>query len=314
MGRYIVRRLLMAVALLWLVSILVFALIRLIPGDPGSIMLGEFATEELRQQAAAKWGLDQPIPVQYGVWLEHVLQGDMGQSIRWQEPVLGLIVERFPATLSLTFLALVIGVTLGITTGSAAALNHGTFVDLATTFAALIGLSIPSFWLALVLMLVFSVTLHWLPAIGYTPIYQNPVEGLRTLAMPSFALGITLAAVNSRMTRSAMLDVLSQDYMRTARAKGLIERVVIVRHALRNAMMTVVTIVGMQLGVLLGGAVVIEELFSIPGTGKLLIGAVSTRDYPLIQGTVLVFAATLMLINLLVDLSYAYLDPRIRYD
>lgn len=313
MLRYIVRRLLQAIGVLLLVSILVFGLVHLIPGDPIRLLLGENLSPSVEQQLIRKWGLDQPLYEQYGRWMFNLLQGDFGQSIRTQEQIGVLIAARIPPTLMLATAAMFIAVCVGIPAGVIAAYKARTGWDHFAMLMALIGLCVPHFWLALLLMLGFSLHLGWFPVSGYASPTEDPVQALRHLVLPGIALGVGLAASISRMTRSTMLDVLSQDFIRTARAKGLSERVTVFGHALRNAMLPTITVIGLQLGFLLGGAVVIEELFSYPGIGQLLIFAISNRDYPLVQSVVLVFAAVFVLINLLVDISYAYFDPRIRY-
>jgi peptide/nickel transport system permease protein len=314
MIRYIVRRLIQAAGVLLLVSVLVFGLVRLIPGDPIRLLLGEDLSPTVEQQLINKWGLDQPLYEQYVRWILNVVQGDFGQSIRTQEQIGSLIGSRILPTLMLSTGAMLIAISVGIPAGVVAAYKARTGWDHLAMFMALVGLCVPHFWLALLLMLAFSLNLGWFPVSGYASPFVEPLEALRYLVLPSLALGIGLAASISRMTRSTMLDVLSQDYIRTARAKGLSERVTVFGHALKNAMLPTITVIGLQLGFLLGGAVVIEELFSYPGIGQLLIFAISNRDYPLVQSVVLVFAAVFVLINLIVDISYAYFDPRIRYN
>jgi peptide/nickel transport system permease protein len=299
---------------LLLVSVLVFALIHLIPGDPIRLLLDDSLSPAVEQQLIRKWGLDQPLYEQYFRWLINIAQGDFGQSIRTQEQISTLIGNRILPTLMLSTAAMMIAIGIGIPAGVIAAYKARTGWDHLAMFVALIGLCIPHFWLALLLMLGFSLHLGWFPVSGYASPFVDPVQALRHLALPGFALGIGLAASISRMTRSAMLDVLGQDYIRTARAKGLSEQAAVFSHALKNAMLPTITVIGLQLGYLLGGAVVIEELFAYPGIGQLLIFAISNRDYPLVQGVVLVFAAVFILINLIVDISYAYFDPRIRYE
>jgi peptide/nickel transport system permease protein len=314
MIRYIIRRLIQAVGVLILVSVLVFLLVRLIPGDPIQLLLGEDLSPAVEQQLIQRWGLDQPLYEQYFRWVFNILQGDFGQSIRTQEQIGNLIGSRILPTMMLATGAMLIAVSVGIPAGVVAAYKARTGWDHFAMFFALVGLCVPHFWLALLLMLAFSLNLGWFPVSGYASPFVDPLGALRHLVLPSLALGIGLAASISRMTRSTMLDVLSQDYIRTARAKGLSERVTVFGHALKNAMLPTITVIGLQLGFLLGGAVVIEELFSYPGIGQLLIFAISNRDYPLVQSVVLVFASVFVVINLLVDISYAYFDPRIRYD
>jgi peptide/nickel transport system permease protein len=311
--RYIANRLVSALGVIVLVSILVFAIIRLIPGDPVTLLLGENLTDASRQQLISKWGLDQPVPLQYLRWAGRMATGDFGTSLSTQERVSALLLDRLPATLSLAFFALTLGVVIGIPAGMIAAYRANTVVDGVAMVTALLGLCIPSFWLALMLILLFSIKLDWLPVSGYVSPSTSVSEWFAHIIMPSIALGAGLAASVSRMTRSAMLDVLNQDYIRTARAKGLSERVTLVSHTLKNAMLPIITVIGLQLGFLLGGAVVVEEVFAVPGVGRLLIYGIGNRDYPLIQGVVMIFAISFILINLVVDLLYSALDPRIRY-
>ncbi|ACZ38410.1 ABC transporter permease [Sphaerobacter thermophilus] len=313
MTRYIVQRLVQAVGVVLLVSVFVFALVRLIPGDPVSIMLGENLSPEVERELIRKWGLDRPIFEQYVAWLANLVRGDLGQSIRTQESVGQLIAARIPATSMLAVGAMIIAIGIGIPAGVVAAYRANTGLDYAAMLAALVGLCVPSFWLGLLLMLLFSLRLGWFPVSGYVSPLDDLGASLRHLVLPALALGVGLSASISRMTRSAMLDVLRQDYVRTARAKGLSERATVLGHALRNALMPTITVIGLQLGFLLGGSVVVEEIFGYPGVGQLLVFAINNRDYPLIQGVVMIFALTFVIVNLLVDLSYAYLDPRIKY-
>ncbi|MCO5221075.1 MAG: ABC transporter permease [Thermomicrobiales bacterium] len=313
MTRYIASRLISAAGVIVLVSILVFAIIRLIPGDPVSLLLGENLTDEARTHLIEKWGLDQPVVVQYLRWAAGMISGDFGTSLSTQESVSSLLLDRLPATFSLAIFALIIGVVIGIPAGMIAAYRANTMVDGIAMVSALVGLCIPSFWLALMLILLFSIKLHWLPVSGYVSPFTSVTEWFTHILMPSIALGAGLAASISRMTRSAMLDVLNQDYIRTARAKGLSERVTLVTHTLKNALLPIITVIGLQLGFLLGGAVVVEEVFAVPGVGRLLIYGIGNRDYPLIQGVVMIFAISFIVINLVVDLLYSILDPRIRF-
>lgn len=313
MIRYLLNRLLAAVGVLFLVSILVFSIIRLIPGDPVTIMLGENLSEDARTRMIEKWGLDQPVFVQYFQWVGRMITGDFGQSIRTQDGVATQILERLPATVSLGFSALTVAVLIGVPSGILAAYKANTAVDAGAMVTALLGLCLPSFWLSLLLIMVFSIELKWFPVSGFVSPAESISQWASHIALPAFALGAGLAASISRMTRSAMLDVLSQDYIRTARAKGLSEKVTLFGHALRNAMLPIITVIGLQLGFLLGGSVVVEEVFAVPGVGRLLIFAIANRDYPLIQGVVVVFATSFVLINLLVDLIYPIFEPRIRY-
>lgn len=313
MLRYLASRLIWAAGVVVLVSILVFIIIRLIPGDPISILLGENLSEDARERLVSRWGLDQPVVIQYFRWAGNMLMGDFGASIRTQQDVAGLVLDRIPATLSLAVGAMIIAVAIGVPAGVIAAYRANTVIDGMAMLTALIGLCVPSFWLSLLLILLFSIRLDLLPVSGYVAPSVSVSDWIKHLILPALALGVGLAASISRMTRSAMLDVLSQDYVRTARAKGLAERTTIFAHALRNAMLPIITVIGLQLGFLLGGAIVVEEIFSVPGIGRLLIFGISNRDYPLIQGVIMVFGVSFVLINLLVDLLYSVFDPRIRY-
>jgi ABC-type dipeptide/oligopeptide/nickel transport system permease component len=288
------------------VSVVVFVAIRLIPGDPAQLMAGQAATEEVVRQIRQSLGLDQPLPVQYLYFLRNVVRGDLGRSLFNGAPVVEELGQRFPRTVRLALASMAVASLIGIPAGILAATRRLTWVDTAVMVVALVGVSMPVFWLGLNLILVFSVRLQWFPAFGY--------ETWRHLVLPSITLGAASAAVVARMTRSAMLEVLGQDYIRTARAKGLSERAVVNRHALRNALIPVVTILGLQLGTLLSGAVLTETVFAWPGVGRLLVDAVLARDYPIIQGTTLLIAATFVALNLAVDLLYGLLDPRIRYE
>jgi peptide/nickel transport system permease protein len=310
---YVVNRLISALGVIVLVSILVFIIIRLIPGDPITILLGENLSQDARDRLVEKWGLDAPIFMQYLRWAGNMATGDFGVSIRTQDNVALLMLDRLPATLSLAVAALTIAVVIGIPAGVIAAYRANSIFDGMAMLTALLGLCIPSFWLSLLLILLFSIKLDWLPVSGYVSPADSVSGWAQHLILPSLALGAGLAASISRMTRSAMLDALNQDYVRTARAKGLTERVTLFAHALKNAMLPIITVIGLQLGFLLGGAIVVEEVFSLPGIGRLLIFGISNRDYPLIQGVVMIFAVSFVLINLLVDLMYSVLDPRIRY-
>ena len=309
---FILRRAGAALIVLFLSSILVFVGIRALPGDPALALAGEESDAAALQQIREKYGLDQPVPVQYVRWLGLALQGDLGESTRTGLDVTPIIVERLPITIELALLSVLIGVVLGISAGVIAAVRRGFVADYTTTSVALVGISIPNFWLGLMLILVFAVHLRWLPASGYVPFFEDPIENLRHMIMPAFVLGTGLAAVVMRQMRSSMLESLGADYVRTARAKGLSEPVVVGQHALRNSLITVVTLVGLQMGALSSGAVVTEQIFVIPGFGRLTIDAIFERDFPLIQGVVLVAAAGYVLINLTVDVLYSLINPRIR--
>lgn len=306
MWPYLLKRTLLAVPVLIGVSIVVFGMVRLIPGDPAQIMAGQAATEEVVREIREGLGLDRPIPVQYLYFLRSAITGDLGRSLFSGVPVSEELGQRFPRTVRLALASIVVAALIGIPAGILSATRQHSWVDSVVMIVALAGLSIPVFWLGLNLILLFSVRLDWFPAFGH--------ETWRHLVLPAIALGTASAAIIARMTRSAMLEVLRQDYVRTARAKGLAERVVVNHHALRNALILIVTVVGLQLGTLLSGAVLTETVFSWPGIGKLLVDSVLARDYPVIQGAVLLIAATFVLLNVVVDATYAALDPRIRYE
>jgi len=314
-NRYVAVRLLAALPTLIGVSLLTFLFIRLIPGDAIAARLGTSTalTPEQLANLRAYFGLDQPLPVQYWTWLSSLLRGDAGYSIRTGRPVIVEIAERLPVTLELAAAATLIAVFIGTPLGLLSAMRPGTRVDLATRIGGLIGLSLPSFWLGTLIIVLFSLYLRWLPNTGgYVDFVQDPLGNLRLLLFPAITLGVALAAATMRMTRSAMLDVLGADYVRTARAKGLQASLIVRRHVLKNGLIVVVTLLGIQVGQLLGGAVVVEEIFSIPGVGRMLLTAIVQRDYALVQGGVLVIAILFVAVNILVDLLYGYLDPRIR--
>jgi peptide/nickel transport system permease protein len=312
MNRYLAGRLLQLVPLLWAVITVVFVLVRMVPGDPSLIMLGVEATDEQRDAFRARLGLDQPLPVQYGLYLGRILQGDLGRSIFYRREVADLIADTIPATLELAFASLVLAVLVAIPLGTIAALYRGGALDWLSSMFAVGGAALPSFWLGLMMILLFAVWLGWLPPSGR----EGPpwtLEGLRHLALPALTLALALMASTTRLTRAAMLEVLNDDYVRTARAKGLSDPVVVVRHALRNALIPIVTNIGLQVGGLLGGALLVETVFAWPGLGRLGVDALLRRDFPLIQGVVVGTVAAFALVNLVVDLLYAVLDPRVRY-
>ena len=316
MGRYLLRRLILLVPVLLGVSAVVFLVLHLAPGDPAEIMLGSQATQEGVARLRAGLGLDEPLPLQYARWMAHVAQGDLGRSIRMRQPVLGEVLIRFRATLLLAATALILSTAGGIALGVLSAARPRSMVDRLSALGSIFGASMPSFWLGLVLMVCFSLWLGWLPASG---MYGARGAGglgdlLSHLALPAAALAAASMTIIARLTRSTMLDILRQDFVRTARAKGLVEGGVVLRHALRNALIPTVTVVGVQAGYLLGGAVLTETVFAWPGVGTLMIQGILARDFPLVQGCVLVIALVFVLFNLAVDLLYAFLDPRIRYE
>lgn len=312
MGRYLLRRLAESAVTLVLATMVVFAGVRALPGDPARTLAGEEADPVAIAAIRQRYGLDQPLPVQYYRYVENLLQGDMGKSLRTGLPVTETIAAALPVTVQLAVFSLVVAVLLGVGTGVVAAVRRRGPAEWGANTVALFGLSVPNFWLGLMAILVFAIAFPVLPASGFVSVFENPVESFRHLLMPAMVLGTGLAAVVMRQTRSAMLEALSADYVRTARAKGLSHSQVVLGHALRNSLIVVTTIVGLQLGALISGAVVTEQIFVLPGFGKLTIDAVFTRDYPMIQGVVLVTAAAYILINLLVDLLYSLIDPRIR--
>ncbi len=313
MTKFIIRRLLLAIPTLLGVTFFVFLSLRLVPGDPAIALAGELATPELIQQVREDLGLDQPIPVQYANYVFRMVQGDMGQSIRSRLPVTEEIQQRLPRTLTLASVSLLVSSIIGIPIGVFAATRPNSWFDGGSMVFALLGISMPIFWLGLMLMILFSVLIpQWFGLAG--PLLPPTGSGTwQHLVMPVIALAANSMALQSRMTRSCMMEVLREDYIRTARAKGQRERIVIYRHALRNAMLPIVTIIGLQFGTLLGGAVLTETVFAWPGIGRLLVDAIGFRDYPIIQGTVLVIAVGFVLTNLIVDVLYAYLDPRIQH-
>ncbi|WP_243030657.1 nickel ABC transporter permease [Thermus altitudinis] len=303
---YALRRLLIAVPTLFGVVLLVFLMVRLAPGDPAVLLAGEFATPETLEAIRARYGLDRPLPEQFLIYLGALLQGDLGESARSRRPVLEEIKTYFPNTVELASAAILVALLTGIPLGILAALRPGSGLDLGVMVLALIGVSMPVFWFGLLAILIFSVQLGWFPVAGKGT--------LAHLVLPAITLGVNATALLARMTRGALLEVLSQDYIRTARAKGLAERVVVFKHALRNALIPVVTVAGLEFGSLLAGAVITETIFAWPGLGQLLVGSILARDYPVVQGAVLLVATTFILVNLLVDLLYAWIDPRVRYD
>lgn len=312
MGGFLLRRLAAIVPTLFFVSVLIFGLQQLLPGDPAIAMAGEERDPNVIAYLRGKFHLDDPLPVRYGYWLRDALHGDLGESVRIQQPVTDLILEKLPVTLELAALAMAIALTIGITAGVASAVLRDTKWDYAANIFALWGLSTPNFWLGILLILLFSVKLGLLPASGYVSPFEDLGENLKGMIMPAFVLGNALAAVLMRHTRSAMLQVLQSDYVRTARAKGLDERVVVLRHALRNALVPIITLSALQLGELLGGAVLTEQVFSIPGFGKLIVDAVFNRDYSVVQGVVLFTATVYITLNLLADIAYFLVNPRMR--
>jgi len=309
---YAVSRLLQAIPILFLVSLFAFGMIYLIPGDAATVMGGPEASAADLERIRENMGLNEPFLQQIVSFYVNLLQGDLGQSLMLGTPVLDAIIDRTPITLGISLYSLAVTIVFGLLTGIVAALNHNKLLDQAATLFALIGISLPNFWLALVMIVVFSVHLGWLPTGGYVPFSESPMGWLRTTTMPALALALLQAGLLTRITRSTMLEVLSQDYIRTARAKGLTEWQVIGQHALANVMMPVVTVLGLILSVLLSGSIVIEAIFGIPGLGALMGNAILSRDFPLVQGGLISIACSLLLLNIVVDVLYFWLDPRVR--
>jgi peptide/nickel transport system permease protein len=312
MGAFLWRRAGQSLVTLFLASVVVFFGIRALPGDPALALAGEERDPVALAEVRAQYGLDQPVPVQYWRWLTEVAHGNLGVSLRTGISVTETIRTRIPVTLELALLSLLVAILLGVGTGVLAAVRRGSGVEWLTNMAALLGLSVPSFWLGIMLILVFAIILGWLPASGYVSPLEDPIGNLQRMVLPALVLGGQFAAILMRQTRSAMLESLGADYVRTARAKGLSERQVVFGHALRNSWITVLTLLGLRLGLLISGAVITEQVFVIPGFGRLVVEAVFTRDYPIIQGVALVSATAYILANLGVDLMYSVANPRIR--
>jgi peptide/nickel transport system permease protein len=309
---FLVRRVAISIVTLFVISLVVFTGVRLIPGDPARVMAGTDADAAGLEEIRQKYGLGDPIAVQYVRWLGLATRGDLGESIRTRESVLGTVARKLPITMELAGAAIVIALALAIPAGVFSAIRRNTVWDLLANAVSLCGISIPSFWLGIMQILLLAVRLHWLPASGFVPFWRDPLGNLERMAMPAFVLGAGLAAVLMRQTRNSMIEVMSADYIRTAYGKGLTRRAVIFRHAIRNGLIPIVTILGLQMGALMGGAVVTEQIFVVPGFGRLIVEAVFTRDYPLVQGVVLITASAYVVINLLVDVSYSLLNPRLR--
>jgi len=309
---FLIRRAAISVVTLFVISLVVFTGVRMIPGDPARVLAGTDADAAGIEEIRAKYGLNDPVPVQYLRWAGLALQGDLGRSIRTRDPVIKTVAQKLPITVELACFSVLIAISIAIPAGVLAAVRRNTAWDVVASAVSLGGVSIPNFWLGIMLILFFSVRLGWLPASGFVPPWESPVGNLQRMVMPAFVLGTALAAVLMRQTRNSMIEVLSADYIRTARAKGLAGRAVVFRHAIRNGLIPVVTILGLQTGALMSGAVVTEQIFVVPGFGRLIVEAVFTRDYPLVQGVVLITASSYVLINLAVDVSYSLLNPRIR--
>jgi peptide/nickel transport system permease protein len=309
--RYIARRLMLTIPVMLLVSVIVFTLINLIPGDPALLFAGNEAGKDVVEALRKQMGLDKPLVVRYLIWLGRLLHGDLGKSVRDGRPVLATLLLKLPVTIELAIVALTVAWTIAVPAGVLAAWKRRSAVDYAATTVALAGISIPNFWLGIMLIYLFAVNLRWLPPSGYIEPWIDPLRSLTLMIMPATVLGTALAALVMRLLRSSMLEVLGSEFIRTAQAKGLSDKVVIVKHALKNAMIPVATVMGLQLGGLLGGAVITEQIFAVPGIGRLAIESILTRDYPMVQGVVLCSATAIVFVNFSVDILYSVLDPRI---
>jgi peptide/nickel transport system permease protein len=312
MWQYLVKRLAAILPTIFFVTVIIFGLQQLLPGDAATMLAGEDQDPQVIAYLRQKMHLDEPLPVRYGYWISGVAHGDLGESLRIQEPVLGLILQKLPVTIQLASMAMLIALVIGIPTGIVSAVGKGTAWDYIANVIALWGLSTPNFWLGILMILLFSVQLGWLPASGYVSPFEDLKGNLAAMIMPAFVLGNAIAAVLMRHTRSAMLQVLNADYVRTARAKGLDERTVVLKHALRNALTPIITLGALEFGTLLSGAVLTEQVFSIPGFGKLIVDAVFNRDYAVVQGVVLFTSSVYIVLNLLADLAYFLVNPRLR--
>jgi peptide/nickel transport system permease protein len=314
MTTYLIKRILVLIVTLLLVSITIFAVLMVIPSDPAQIILGVHATPETLQGLRHKMGLDRPVMVQYLSYMKNLLMGDLGRSITYDVPIHSLILTRLQVTVPLALLSMIFAIFLSIPMGIYSALHRNQVGDYGIMVFSQVGLAVPAFWAGILLILLFAVTLHWFSAGGFQSWAGDPMKALKSLLLPALSLGFVRAAVLTRMTRSSMLEVLGEDYIRTARSKGLPERIVVYKHAFRNAIIPVITIIGLQAGDLLAGAIIIENVFHLPGVGRLVFEAIGQRDLPIVQGVVLFIAILIVIINFVTDIAYAYLDPRIRYD
>lgn len=313
MGMYITKRVLVSIPVMFGISLLTFFLIRLVPGDTITAMLGTNYSEEQASVLREKYGLDKPAAVQYSIWIGRMLQGDFGESSFTGEPVLQVILERLPVTLELTVLSLLLAVCIAVPLGALSAMKRNSSFDYAATLFGMLGVSVPRFWLSILMILFLSLQLGWLPSGGFVNFAESPADNLRGMAMPVIAMGVSVSAVIMRMTRSSMLEVINQEYIKMARAKGVPGSCLIWKHALKNALVPVITTIGIQAGYLLGGSVVIEQIFSLPGIGLLALESITNRDYALLQGTILFIACAFVIVNLVVDIVYSLINPRIRY-
>lgn len=315
MTQYIIRRLIHSIFIIWGVATLVFFGLRAVPGDPVVQMLGPEYTPEAAELLRDKLGLDEPIYIQYVKWMGNIVQGDLGQSISTGETVNEAIANGLPRTMSIAGIAFIFSILIALPAGIISALKRNTFIDYLVSTIAFVGVSMPSFWFGILLIVIFAVQLGWFPAVGYaSPTRDGIWEWFKHLILPGLAVGAAFSAILMRFVRTGLLEVLGSDYIRTARAKGLAERAVLVRHALRNSLIPVVTVAGIQLALLLSGTVIIEIVFAIRGIGRILIGSIFNKDYPIVQGIILLISAIFVLANLVVDILYTFLDPRIRYD
>lgn len=313
MWRYITKRILIAIPVLIGISIVAFFLIRLVPGDTVTALLGANYNQEQAAALRADYGLDKPLVTQYLIWVKNLLKGDFGHSFFTNQAVSSSIMERLPVTFELMIMSFIYCLVIAIPLGAVASLKKNSLLDYLATIFGLLGVSIPNFWLATILILVFSLHMGWFPSGGFVSFFADPIANLRYMFLPSIALGASVGAVVMRMTRSSMLEILKQDYIEMARAKGVSQKILIISHALKNALIPVITVLGIQMGYLLGGSVIIEQIFSLPGIGRLALQAITNRDYILMQGSILFVAAGFVIINLLVDLIYALINPQIRY-
>lgn len=310
---YVIRRLLLTVPVMGVVAVFVFLLLHLSPGDPAAIMAGENATADTIAQIREKLGLDEPLWKQFALWVGALVTGDLGQSLFWGDPVLTLVAQRAEPTISLALTTITFAVVVAIILGVTAAANPGTWIDRGVMGFAVLGFSVPVFVVGYMLIFLFAIELRWLPVQGYTRLSEGVLPWLRNLVLPSVALGLAYVALIARITRTAMLEVLAEDYIRTGKAKGVANRPLLLRHALKNAAVPIVTVVGIGVALLISGVVITETVFNIPGVGRLVVDAIARRDYPIVQGVIMLFAGIYVLVNLLVDLSYTLFDPRIRY-
>lgn len=313
MPQYIARRLMQLFPVLFVMSIVIFSITIVLPGDPTFTILGEEATVEQRQVLRDQMGLDDPLPIQYARWASDALSGNLGRALRSGQPITEMLAERIPVTMELAILSIMVATLIGVPAGVIAARGHNTFVDVVASSTAMIAMAVPYFWQGILMILLFSLSLRWLPPSGYMPFFDDPIENLRLMVMPTLTIGTSLAAVIARQTRTSMLQVLSEDYIRTAHAKGISDFQVLVNHALRNALLPVVTIIGLQLATLLGGTLVTERIFSLPGLGLMMVDGIFQRDFFMVQGSLLVFVGFVVVINLITDIFYGIIDPRIRY-